>query len=206
MGPTKWKKKLGLVPTESLHTQDSEKGYGLSSRATTFLQNTWGPNFLFISVFVPGHSRLQLPFPTFGYEFFFVPFPFTDSITDGEGQLQLFLLFGWDVDWGYVLKSNLVLTIFFLGQDVFLVYIKKVVRREKSKWWLLQFLSTKKWDIYVILASLIFLCLKNMKTALTCLNLDCKIFNWKLEHFPVELMNLFYEFEIIILLSDQGQS
>ena len=35
----------GLVPTESLHTQDLEKVYGLSSRATTFL---------------------QFPFPTFG--------------------------------------------------------------------------------------------------------------------------------------------
>ena len=47
----------GQVPTESLHTQDSEEGYGLSSRTTTFLQNTRGPNFLFITVFVPGHSR-----------------------------------------------------------------------------------------------------------------------------------------------------
>ena len=100
---------------------------------------------------------------------------------------------------------NPVLAIFFLFQDIFLVYGKKVVRGEKSKWWLLQFLSTKKWDIYVILASLIFLCLKNMKTALTCLNLDCKIFNWKLEHFPLELMNLFYKFEIIISLLDIGQ-
>ena len=35
-------------------------------------------------------------------------------------------------------------SIFFLFQDVFLVYVKKVVRGEKSKWWLLQFLSTKK--------------------------------------------------------------
>ena len=55
---------------------------------------------------IPGDSSLQFPFPTFGDEFFFVPFPFTDSISDGEGQLQLFLLFGWDLDWGYVLKSH----------------------------------------------------------------------------------------------------
>ena len=88
----------------------------------------------------------------------------------------------------YVLVLLCSCAIFFLFQDIFLAYGKKVVRGEKSKWWLLQFLSTKKWDIYVILASLIFLCLKNMKTAY-CLNLDCKIFNWKLEHFSIELLN-----------------
>ena len=202
-----------LVPRESLHTQDSEKGYGLSSRATTFLQNTWGPNFLFITVFVPGHSRGLYVVSNsrsrlLGMSSFSFPsHSLTPSLT-GRVSYNCFCHLDemrWDLD-GYVLKSNLVLAIFFLCQDVFLVYSKKVVRREKSKWWLLQFLSTKKWDIYVILASLIFLCLKNMKTALTCLNLDCKIFNWKLEHFPLELMNLFYKFEIIISLLDIGQS
>ena len=49
-GPKNW----GWYPQ---NPQDSEEGYGLSSRTTTFLQNTCGPNFLFITVFVPGHSR-----------------------------------------------------------------------------------------------------------------------------------------------------
>ena len=155
---------------------------------------------------IPGDYSLQFPFPTFGDEFFFrsLPIHWLHHWRGGSASTIFAIWIFGDLDWGYVLKSNLVLAIFFLCQDVFLVYSKKVVRREKSKWWLLQFLSTKKWDIYVILASLIFLCLKNMKTALTCLNLDCKIFNWKLEHFPTELMILFYEFEIIILLVDQG--
>ena len=149
-------------------------------------------SLLFSFPAIPGDYSLQFPFPTFGDEFFFrsLPIYWLHQWRGGSATTIFAIWIFGDLDWGYVLKSFLVLAIFFLCQDVFLVYSKKVVRREKSKWWLLQFLSTKKWDIYVILASLIFSCLKNMKTALTCLNLVCKIFNWKVEHFPIELNDL----------------